>query len=234
MNIDKLNMIKRLTATGLLGVFAAMLVGCSSSEEDQAVANGGHRDVNVIPEFGDLPPPGSDWVAELPNGQSVEIRPLGTLHLELASANERSRTSDAGAPFYKDPETGKTMWRARVCNNPDCAGDGNGGPRVFVTPIANPPLLADGSLDKQRWDRMAPGYGSKIACPVCNERHRIAEYDPAEVEERRSKLKEQLDAARHARREARDRGETFPPERRTPADIMREMDALPRLYLMSE
>ena len=232
MLTNRTNTTWRVAAGGLLGMFAMVSMGCSSAEENQANADNGRRPVNAITEVGEPPPPGSDWVAELPNGSSVEIRSLGELHLEPASADERFRTTDPGVPFCVDSETGKTMWRAMVCKNPDCAGDGNGGPRVFVTPINNPPLLADGSLNRQAWDRMAIGYMSKIVCPGCNSGRFVAEYHPVEVEQRRAELKEQLAAARHARQEAHENGETFPPSRRTPADIMRELDALPRLYLV--
>ena len=70
-------------------------------------------------------------------------------------------------------------------------------------------------------------------CPQCGEKKRIRPYDPPQVAERRQLLLDQLAAARAARRAARRSGQPLPVGVRSPNDIMRDLDALPQLFLVT-
>jgi hypothetical protein len=171
------------------------------------------------------------WVAETDDGRSVEVKPLEPLQLEPAGEHEYLAEEDPGAGFCVDPRTGQVTWRAMVCDNPDCSGRRDGQPHVFTHPVDEPPLTTEGQIDHAAWDRMAIAHFYSLKCPACGERKRIHHYDPPQVAERRQLLLDQLDAARAARREARRSGQPVPTGVRSPSDIMRDLDALPKLFL---
>jgi len=137
-----------------------------------------------------------------------------------------------------DQATGKVAFRALVCWNPTCPGRGKGGgPALFVKEWDTAKAGADG---KVAW--IPPRFAGTqeeltkffIKCPHCGQAHGVAYYDPPEVVLRRRQLEEELRTARVARRQARDSGGQAPQDQRTPSQVMREINALPKLYLVPE
>ena len=174
------------------------------------------------------------WVAETDDGHSVDVKPLEPLRMEPADENEYFVDEDPGAGFCVDPRTGNVAWRAMVCDNPDCSGRRDGKPHVFTQPVDDPPLTVDGRIDHGAWDRMAIAHFYSLKCPACGDNKRIREYDPPPVAERRQLLLDQLAAARAARRKIRRSGQPLPTGIRSPSDIMRDLSALPKLFLVAD
>jgi hypothetical protein len=72
----------------------------------------------------------------------------------------------------------------------------------------------------------------RAVCPACRQSKWVEAYEPPEIAERRKMLKTELDATRVARREAKRNGTPLPAGLRTPTQIMQDLSALPKVYLL--
>jgi hypothetical protein len=132
-----------------------------------------------------------------------------------------------------DLRSGKIVWRAMTCWNPDCIGQGKGGgPLLFVRKWDGAQIGPDGKI---HW-RILSGEAlpEPTTCPRCGGRDFVRPYDSPEVEQRRQQLEEELKSARQARDEAEDAGLRAPAELRTPTEIMQELDELPKEFLLPQ
>ena len=217
--------VLRTDCSGGFCAFAILIcAACSCSERGDATS--------VMPvNTRDADTRTSAWVAVTDDGREVEVKPLEPLHMQPPSEHEYFVDEDPGAGFCVDPQTGEVAWRALVCRNPDCSGRQDGKPHVFAHSATKAPLTADGGIDHLAWDRMASAHASSVVCPACGQKKGIAEYDPPDVAVRRQLLLDQLAAARAERRRARRSSKPLSTSVRSPADIMRDLSALPKLFL---
>jgi hypothetical protein len=132
-----------------------------------------------------------------------------------------------------DPTTNQIAWRAFTCWNPECLGKGKGGGPVAFA---------------MKWEHASIGPGGKvvwrtlsekelppaITCPVCGLADFIQYYDEPEAELRREQLTAELARSRQIRAEAETAGRLVPAGVRTPTEIMRELNELPKLFLLPQ
>ena len=129
-----------------------------------------------------------------------------------------------------DSATGKIAWRASTCWNPQCLGKGKGGgPLLFTRTYDNAWVDTDGKL---KWktiadDQVIPA----TVCPLCGLVEFVRPYDLPEVELRRQELTDELVNSRRIRAEREAAGQLVPAGVRTPTEIMRELNELPKLFL---
>ena len=147
-------------------------------------------------------------------------------------AGEVAPLEDQGAA-YVDPASGKVAWPAYTCMNADCGAQGKGGrPFLFVRKLDDITVEEDGRIV------LGHAAGLKLltapTCPACNSNKWTGAYEPPEIAQRRVLLEAELAASRAARAKAKRAGETPPTDFRTPMEIMRDLSALPKLYLVAE
>jgi hypothetical protein len=132
---------------------------------------------------------------------------------------------DARAIAHYDQATGRWTWRAFQCRNPACKGQ-TGKPLLFAHQI---PGVTLGENGKPIFPPEAAGMMGAAACPRCQGSNVHVHTLPG-VAARRAELEAELAASRAARQQATVTGD----EHRPPQQIMDEMAALPKLYLLPE
>ena len=166
-------------------------------------------------------------LAAMPQVEDVEIGPFPPLR--ASSRDGGVLVPKFAGDVHYDAENETFNWPAKVCKNPNCAGEA-GRPVVFVRALPDITLDASGRpvlpvwSDEENWEL-------RPICPVCNQDRWIAKYDPPEVAKRRAKLRAELDATRRARIESKQSGKPLPDGLRTPNEIMHDLANLPNLYM---
>lgn len=124
---------------------------------------------------------------------------------------------------HYDQATGRWSWQAFECRNPSC---NESGARPFLFPhvIKGANFGDDG---KPVWPKNAI---MEPVCPKCGRKDKVAGYTLPETVARQAELEQELSASRNARQQ----GAATTGEHRTPQEIMDEMAALPKVYLVAE
>lgn len=131
---------------------------------------------------------------------------------------------------FVDPGSGKLAWRAMVCTAPDCPSRKSGKPpERFAMRYANLYPLPNGEIP----NLIADGAGPQ-ACPFCGRSQTITEYLAPEDESRKKRLLDEMQQAYTLRAAARAKGSTKAENVRTPQEIMDEINAIPRHYLLDK
>ena len=134
---------------------------------------------------------------------------------------------------YADPETGRVAWRALACWNPSCTAKGrDGGPFLFTREFSWITVGADGQIvvgSPNMEEMMRPVY-----CPACKSKSYIQPYEFPESAVRRKALAAELNRVYSAYAAAAKSGHEKPASMRTPDAIVKEIESLPKLYLLSE
>ncbi|MCG8583341.1 MAG: hypothetical protein MI757_01345 [Pirellulales bacterium] len=124
---------------------------------------------------------------------------------------------------WRDPETGRLVWRAWTCLDPVCtANRERSDSHVFIHEIPGARIVSEGYIVTDN-----PADSFLPVCPLCNKSNMVREYVHPDVAARRQELDAELRLARSARKA----GQDLPDSVRTPMEIMRERALLPRLYL---
>lgn len=233
------NYLSRFIRASLAGVVVVAL-GCGSRGDANSTNadRTNDRDALIADQVGDAlvagRPFSPDASASLAAADAtVEHGPFPAIDIETRQGEIVPR-GDTGSA-HRDAETGEIVWRAYTCLNPRCPGEGrNGRPYLFSRTIDKIEELADGRIvildfpAKERKNMCGPN------CPACNSSRWTAFYEPPEVAQRRVLLEAELVASRAARNNAKREGVLVPQEHRTPMAIMRDLAALPKLYLVDQ
>jgi hypothetical protein len=131
--------------------------------------------------------------------------------------------------FFVDPGSGKLAWKAMVCTAADCPGRKPGEPQPFAIRHAYLYPLSNGDTPNLFDDGKGPQ-----ACPYCGRAETITEYLAPEDESRKLRLTEELNQAYKLRAAARAAGKPGAEGVRTPQEVMDEINALPRRYLLDK
>jgi hypothetical protein len=126
-----------------------------------------------------------------------------------------------------DQASGRWTWRAFQCRNPACRAQ-TGKPLLFARVIPGV-TLRDNGYPRFPIDAAMGG----ATCPRCNQTNVYIHTLP-EVAARRAELETELAASRAARQRAREQRTAPSGDHRPPMQIMDEMTALPKLYLVPE
>lgn len=116
-----------------------------------------------------------------------------------------------------------------TCTGPDCPGPGGGHAPLFAIRHAALYPLPEGKLPLLFDDDAGP-----FACPYCGRSQMVREYLPLERQEMMSRLREELNQAYRARNAARVAGREPPHDVRAPGDIIGEINAIPRVFLVDK
>jgi hypothetical protein len=134
-----------------------------------------------------------------------------------------------------DASSKAIAWRALTCWNPDCLGKGKGGgPVLFVQPLKHVQVGTDGKLHWRTLEEKELTATPPAICPVCNQSRQVRTYDLLQVELKRKKLTDELEAVRHLRAKAAADKKLVPAGSRTPSEIMRDLAGLPKLFFIPE
>lgn len=134
---------------------------------------------------------------------------------------------------FVDTKSGRVGWRALTCWNPQCTGQGRGGgPLLFTREFSYVTAGPDGKLaigNADMAEMMKPVY-----CPACRSDKYIRPYELPESMVKERELKVQLDRSYAAYASAAKQGRPMPTDVRSPEEIIKDLNSLPKLYLVSE
>jgi hypothetical protein len=126
-----------------------------------------------------------------------------------------------------DQASGRWTWPARQCRNPACRAQ-TGKPLLFVYEI---PGVTLGDVGQPVYPDDAAMGGA--TCPRCNQTNIHVHVLP-EAAARRAELETELAESRAARQRAREQRTAPSGDHRPPMQIMDEMTALPKLFLVQK
>jgi len=132
-----------------------------------------------------------------------------------------------------DAKSGRVAWRAMTCCNPKCHAVGRGGgPYLFTLEFSWITVGSDGKLlvgAPNIEEMMRPVY-----CPACKSGDFIRSYDLPESAARERALRTELKKVYSTYAAAAKNKGSKPTGMRSPDEIIKEIEALPKLYLLSE
>lgn len=229
----------------LLGCLA--LFGCGRANKEQPKELPSPSAAVQLPEVTETPDEIRAQMKKLTSDQQRGTPEFEDLRLKLMVANDKiiqregvegyrtcpvERTTSMRASV--DPQTGEIAWRGMTCYNPDCPGRGKGGgPLMFVDKSphvhidANNQVVFDYVEIKPLVDDKPP-----VVCPSCGRVEFLEFYCSAETEVRRRQLYQELNDVRAARGKAHAAGAPEPSGLRTVTEIIREIEELPKLFLV--
>lgn len=132
-----------------------------------------------------------------------------------------------------DAKTGRVAWRAMTCCNPKCTAVGRGGgPYLFTLEYSWITVGSDGKI--QVGPPNIEEMSRPVYCPACKSGEYIRFYDMPETAVRERALKDELKSAYSAYAAASKEKRAKPSDIRSPDEIIKEIEALPKVYLVSE
>lgn len=132
-----------------------------------------------------------------------------------------------------DPKTHRVAWRALTCCNPQCTALGReGGPFLFSIEYSWITVGPDGKINVGAPN--AAEMNRPVYCPVCKSNGYIRFYDTPETAVREKALRDELKSSYSAYAEASQAGRPMPADVRTPDQVVKEIESLPKVYLVSE
>lgn len=148
--------------------------------------------------------------------------------------HESPATTEYSSPTAAvDEKTRRIAWRAMTCCNPKCTAVGRGGgPFLFTLEFSWITVGPDGKINigpPNIEEMNRPFY-----CPACKSNEYIRAYDTPETAARLIALTEELKRSYQAYGEAANNGGAKPTGIRSPQEIAKEIEALPKVYLVSE
>jgi hypothetical protein len=146
---------------------------------------------------------------------------------EILDGYQPTAAYDVRSMAHYDQATGRWTWQAFECRNPACSAQ-TGRPLLFAHMIAG---VTVGENGKTVFPKDAAMDGA--TCPRCNQTNVYIHTLP-EVAARRAELEAELAASRAAHQRAREQRTAPSGDYRPPQQIMDEMTALPKLYLVQE
>ena len=132
-----------------------------------------------------------------------------------------------------DAKTGRVAWRAMTCCNPKCTAVGRGGgPFLFTLEYSWITVGPDGKI--QVGPPNIEEMNRPVYCPACKSGEYIRFYDIPETAVRERALKDELKQSYRAYAAAAKEKRAKPSDIRSPDEIIKEIEALPKVYLVSE
>ena len=154
--------------------------------------------------------------------------------LQEIFVTEYSRTTASkgfAGPVMVDPETGQLARRALVCSNPQCAAaQSSEGAKLFAYRYKGARATSDGRVE---WPEGEVKEFPHV-CPHCGRADHLELYLPADLNQRRTELKQELACAQAAWSAASAQRLNPPTDHRSPTEIAREISDLPGVYLVEE